>query len=163
MKQGQNFVKYFVRLSGNGVSRKIGFDIYWPLIASNYKWIISGRWWTKILWPSQNIWTLKWWAKGTFWKLLTCTEFQDFFFQNCLLTFFFHFQMRDKYLHTNCLAALANMSNQFKNLHPYVCQRILSLFEALSKRYYRLVATLQGKKNKFSNFYFYYSNNVVDL
>ena len=57
--------------------------------------------------------------------------------------------MRDKYLHTNCLAALANMSNQFKNLHPYVCQRILSLFEALSKRYYRLVATLQGKKKCF--------------
>lgn len=56
-------------------------------------------------------------------------------------------KMRDKYLHANCLAALANMSNQFKNLHPYVCQRILSLFEALSKRYYRLVATLQGMDN----------------
>jgi len=56
-------------------------------------------------------------------------------------------KMRDKYLHTNCLAALANMSSQFKNLHPYVCQRILSLFEALSKRYYRVVATLQGMDN----------------
>ncbi|EEC20238.1 conserved hypothetical protein, partial [Ixodes scapularis] len=34
-------------------------------------------------------------------------------------------RMRDKYLHTNCLAALANMSNHFKNLHPYVCQRFV--------------------------------------
>lgn len=33
-------------------------------------------------------------------------------------------RMRDKYLHTNCLAALANMSGKFQNLHPYVCQRI---------------------------------------
>ena len=31
---------------------------------------------------------------------------------------------KDKYLHTNCLAALANMSSKFVNLHPYVCQRI---------------------------------------
>ena len=27
-----------------------------------------------------------------------------------------------RYLHTNCLAALANMSSQFRNLHPYVAQ-----------------------------------------
>ena len=31
MKLGQNFVKYFVRFLGNGVSRKIAFEIYWPL------------------------------------------------------------------------------------------------------------------------------------
>ena len=31
---------------------------------------------------------------------------------------------QDKYLHTNCLAALANMSSKFYALHPYVCQRI---------------------------------------
>ena len=58
-------------------------------------------------------------------------------------------KMRDKYLHTNCLAALANMSSQFKNLHPYVCQRILALFEALSKRFYRVVSILQGTKLNF--------------
>jgi hypothetical protein len=29
-------------------------------------------------------------------------------------------KMRDKYLHTNCLAALANMSPKFRGLHPYV-------------------------------------------
>ena len=31
MKLGQNFVKYFVRFLGNGVSRKNAFEIYWPL------------------------------------------------------------------------------------------------------------------------------------
>lgn len=52
-------------------------------------------------------------------------------------------KMRDKYLHTNCLAALANMSSQFKNLHPYVSQRIVSMFETLAKKHSRLVNTLQ--------------------
>ena len=42
-----------------------------------------------------------------------------------------------------------NHFNFFPNHLEYVCQRILSLFEALSKRYYRLVATLQGKKKCF--------------
>ena len=53
-------------------------------------------------------------------------------------------KMRDKYLHTNCLAALANMSAQFKGLHPYVAQRIVSLFETLARRHARLVDGLQG-------------------
>lgn len=48
------------------------------------------------------------------------------------------FKMRDKYLHTNCLAALANMSAQFTSLHPYVSQRLLSLFETLAKKHARL-------------------------
>nr|CAD7393095.1 unnamed protein product [Timema cristinae] len=47
-------------------------------------------------------------------------------------------KMRDKYLHTNCLAALANMSGQFRNLHPYVSQRLVSLFETLSRKHARL-------------------------
>jgi len=42
-------------------------------------------------------------------------------------------KMRDKYLHTNCLAALANMSSQFHQLHPYVCQRLVGLFQVLAK------------------------------
>ena len=53
-------------------------------------------------------------------------------------------KMRDKYLHTNCLAALANMSGQFKSLHPYVAQRIVSLFETLARKHSRLVDGLQG-------------------
>jgi len=53
-------------------------------------------------------------------------------------------KMRDKYLHTNCLAALANMSSQFRGLHPYVAQRIVSLFETLARKHSRLVDGLQG-------------------
>ncbi|XP_074922962.1 dymeclin isoform X2 [Chelonoidis abingdonii] len=34
---------------------------------------------------------------------------------------------RDKYLHTNCLAALANMSAQFRSLHQYAAQRIIRI------------------------------------
>lgn len=45
---------------------------------------------------------------------------------------------RDKYLHTNCLAALANMSAQFRSLHPYVSQRLISLFETLARKHSRL-------------------------
>ncbi len=59
---------------------------------------------------------------------------------NFISVFLILFQ--DKYLHTNCLAALANMSSQFKNLHPYVSQRIVSMFEALAKKYFRLMAVL---------------------
>lgn len=47
-------------------------------------------------------------------------------------------KMRDKYLHTNCLAALANMSSHFRSLHPYVAQRLVSLFEILAKKHARL-------------------------
>ncbi|XP_072032862.1 dymeclin-like [Amphiura filiformis] len=53
-------------------------------------------------------------------------------------------RMRDKYLHTNCLAALANMSSQFHSLHPYVTQRIVSLFEMLIKKHDKIVVFLQS-------------------
>jgi len=48
-------------------------------------------------------------------------------------------KMRDKYLHTNCLAALANMSSKFRTLHPYVSQRLISVFETLAKRHGKLM------------------------
>ncbi|KAG8223642.1 hypothetical protein J437_LFUL009077 [Ladona fulva] len=54
-------------------------------------------------------------------------------------------KMRDKYLHTNCLAALANMSGQFRSLHPYVSQRLVSLFETLAKKYIRLAALVKSQ------------------
>lgn len=54
---------------------------------------------------------------------------------------------QDKYLHTNCLAALANMSSQFRTLHPYVCQRLVSLFETLSKRHSRLCESLRASED----------------
>lgn len=55
-------------------------------------------------------------------------------------------KMRDKYLHTNCLAALANMSSQFRNLHPYVSQRLVSLFETLARRFQRLRARFESQR-----------------
>ncbi|KAK0175449.1 hypothetical protein PV327_009197 [Microctonus hyperodae] len=54
-------------------------------------------------------------------------------------------KMRDKYLHTNCLAALANMSSQFHALHPYVSQRLLSLFETLAKKHTRLETKIRAQ------------------
>ncbi|XP_064162945.1 dymeclin isoform X2 [Anguilla rostrata] len=42
---------------------------------------------------------------------------------------------RDKYLHTNCLAALANMSAQFRCLHQYAAQRIISYTSRHMRRY----------------------------
>ncbi|XP_036385462.1 dymeclin isoform X2 [Megalops cyprinoides] len=42
---------------------------------------------------------------------------------------------RDKYLHTNCLAALANMSAQFRCLHQYAAQRIISYTGRHMRRY----------------------------
>uniref|UniRef100_U5EPG1 Dymeclin n=1 Tax=Corethrella appendiculata TaxID=1370023 RepID=U5EPG1_9DIPT len=56
-------------------------------------------------------------------------------------------KMRDKYLHTNCLAALANMSGQFRSLHPYVAQRLVSLFETLAKKHARLDLQLKQPNN----------------
>lgn len=56
-------------------------------------------------------------------------------------------KMRDKYLHTNCLAALANMSGQFRSLHPYVAQRLVSLFETLAKKHARLDADMKRIAN----------------
>ncbi|XP_067630358.1 dymeclin [Eurosta solidaginis] len=56
-------------------------------------------------------------------------------------------KMRDKYLHTNCLAALANMSGQFRSLHPYVAQRLISLFETLARKHTRLDAQLKEPVN----------------
>ncbi|XP_060534905.1 dymeclin isoform X2 [Cylas formicarius] len=56
-------------------------------------------------------------------------------------------KMRDKYLHTNCLAALANMSSQFRDLHPYVSQRFVSLFETLAKKYQKLSGRLKDNKH----------------
>lgn len=56
-------------------------------------------------------------------------------------------RMRDRYLHTNCLAALANMSSQFKNLHSYACQRIFSLFSLLAKKQKKTAEKLTARRN----------------
>lgn len=60
-------------------------------------------------------------------------------------------KVRDKYLHTNCLACLANMSSQFRFLHQYVSQRLVSLFETLAKKHVRLQAQLESIKQSESS------------
>ncbi|CAI8033481.1 Dymeclin [Geodia barretti] len=46
--------------------------------------------------------------------------------------------LQDKYLHTNCLAALANMSSHFNSLHLDAAQKIVTLFKQLAKKYHRM-------------------------
>ena len=55
---------------------------------------------------------------------------------------------KDKYLHTNCLAMLANMSSKFVNIHPYASQRFLAFFSALAKRHSKTLERLQLSKMK---------------
>lgn len=50
---------------------------------------------------------------------------------------------KDRYLHTNCLATLANMSNKFINLHPYVCQKLIGFYSTLVKRHSKTMEKLQ--------------------
>ena len=57
-------------------------------------------------------------------------------------------RMRDKYLHTNCLAALANMSSQFQNLHNYVAQKIVSLFHLLARKHARTLDLLHQQSKQ---------------
>jgi len=53
-------------------------------------------------------------------------------------------RMRDKYLHTNCLACLANMSSTFKNLNAYTAQKLLGLLQSLSKKHAKLIETIRN-------------------
>uniref|UniRef100_A0A158R494 Dymeclin n=1 Tax=Syphacia muris TaxID=451379 RepID=A0A158R494_9BILA len=50
---------------------------------------------------------------------------------------------KDRYLHTNCLAALSNMSSSFKNLSPVVCQRLVGLLELFTRRHAKLIEHLR--------------------
>lgn len=51
---------------------------------------------------------------------------------------------RDRYLHTNCLAALANISSNFKNLDPYVCHKLTSLLILMMKKHVRLIQNIRN-------------------
>ncbi|TPP59929.1 Dymeclin [Fasciola gigantica] len=57
-------------------------------------------------------------------------------------------QLKDKYLHVNILAALANLSAKVKNLHPHVSDSFLCLLQLLTKRYNRTVEQLQNLSAK---------------
>ncbi|KAM7485293.1 hypothetical protein LguiA_001302 [Lonicera macranthoides] len=59
-------------------------------------------------------------------------------------------KLRDVYLHTNCLATLANMAPHVHRLSAYASQRLVSLFEMLSRKYTKL-AELEKDKMHLSN------------
>ena len=46
-------------------------------------------------------------------------------------------KLRDVYLHTNCFAALANMTPHFRDVSAYAAQRLVSIFELIAKKYLR--------------------------
>ncbi|XP_064387359.1 dymeclin-like isoform X2 [Halichondria panicea] len=52
--------------------------------------------------------------------------------------------IRDKYLHTNCLAALANMSSHFHSLHLDAARKIVNLFKLLAKKHQRISERLSS-------------------
>lgn len=49
-------------------------------------------------------------------------------------------KLSDVYLHTNCLATMANMAPHCHHLTSYASQRLISLFHMLAKKYTRLSA-----------------------
>jgi len=51
-------------------------------------------------------------------------------------------KIRDIYLHSNCLATLANVAPFIQDIHPYAAHRIVKLFELLSKRYIQIASRL---------------------
>uniref|UniRef100_A0A0X3P105 Dymeclin n=1 Tax=Schistocephalus solidus TaxID=70667 RepID=A0A0X3P105_SCHSO len=57
-------------------------------------------------------------------------------------------QLKDKYLHINSLAALANLSPKIVNLHPYVSQALVGLLQRLVKRHKRLVTELRNQSEE---------------
>ena len=44
-------------------------------------------------------------------------------------------KLRDVYLHTNTLAALANLAPHAQDLSSHAAQRLVSLFDMLARRY----------------------------
>ncbi|KAF5937460.1 hypothetical protein HYC85_024966 [Camellia sinensis] len=56
----------------------------------------------------------------------------------------------DIYLHTNCLAILANMAPHVHRLSAYASQRLVSLFDTLSRKYTKL-AELKHDKMRIGN------------
>ncbi|KAI8967406.1 Dyggve-Melchior-Clausen syndrome protein-domain-containing protein [Mycotypha africana] len=56
-------------------------------------------------------------------------------------------QKKDAFLHTNCLAILLNMSSTLSDMHSYIAQRIISIFEVLAKRYIKLMDNQQQQQS----------------
>ncbi|CAK9171178.1 unnamed protein product [Ilex paraguariensis] len=54
-------------------------------------------------------------------------------------------KLRDVYLHTNCLATLANMAPHVHRLSAYSSQRLVSLFDMLARKYNKLAEQKNDK------------------
>ncbi|XP_017223722.1 uncharacterized protein LOC108200180 [Daucus carota subsp. sativus] len=59
-------------------------------------------------------------------------------------------KLRDVYLHTNCLATLANMAPHVHHLSAYASQLLVSLFDMLSRRYSKLAEMKNSKMHSFN-------------
>uniref|UniRef100_A0A2P2MPU1 Dymeclin n=1 Tax=Rhizophora mucronata TaxID=61149 RepID=A0A2P2MPU1_RHIMU len=57
-------------------------------------------------------------------------------------------KLRDLYLHTTCLATLANMAPHVHRLSAYASQRLVSLFYMLSRKYNKLTEQMDDKVGK---------------
>ncbi|XP_050218594.1 uncharacterized protein LOC126669224 [Mercurialis annua] len=57
-------------------------------------------------------------------------------------------KLRDLYLHTTCLATLANMAPHVHRLSAYASQRLVSLFYMLSRKYNKLADRIDDKIGK---------------
>ncbi|XP_075478200.1 uncharacterized protein LOC142519149 [Primulina tabacum] len=57
-------------------------------------------------------------------------------------------KLRDVYLHTNCLATLANMAPHVHRLSAYASQGLVSLFYMLSRKYNKLAEIKNDKMNE---------------
>ncbi|XP_051129691.1 uncharacterized protein LOC127250441 isoform X2 [Andrographis paniculata] len=56
-------------------------------------------------------------------------------------------KLRDVYLHTNCLAILANMAPHVYRLSSYAAQRLVSLFDMLARKYNKLAEIKNDNMN----------------
>ncbi|CAI2174287.1 5797_t:CDS:10 [Funneliformis geosporum] len=50
---------------------------------------------------------------------------------------------QDVYFHNNCLAIMANLGNSIQDIHPYVAQRLVNMFDIVAKRYQKLLKKAQ--------------------
>lgn len=72
-------------------------------------------------------------------------------------------KLRDVYLHTNCLAILANMAPHVHRLSAYASQRLVSLFDMLSRKYTKLAELKNDKILKVSSDKIDGENDIGDM
>ncbi|KAF7806909.1 dymeclin [Senna tora] len=70
-------------------------------------------------------------------------------------------KLRDVYLHTTCLATLANMAPHVHRLSAYASQRLVGLFDMLSRKYNKL-AELRDNKHRIGNGNSFDGNGLVE-